>query len=85
MDRSILHEHLPVWKKFDGIIHAYDFPSNPPILNHHAGLHFLNKVSLHWMVPKDKEKKIMLIKFLGGYIGFLITLNPFYVTVRVGK
>ena len=23
-------------KNFDGIIHAYDFSSNPPILDHHA-------------------------------------------------
>ena len=41
-------------KKFDDIIHAYDFPSILPILNHHAGLHFLNKVSLLWLVTKDK-------------------------------
>ena len=67
------------------IIHAYDLPSIPPILNHHAGLYFLNKVSLLWLVTKDKEKKNMLIKFLGGYIGFLITLNPFYIMLRVGK
>ena len=72
-------------KMFDDIIHAYDFPSIPPILNHHAVLHFLNKVSLLWMVTKDKEKKIMLIKCLGGYIRFLITLNPFYIMLRVGK
>ena len=32
--------------KFDDIIHAYDFPSNPPIPDHHAGFHFLNKVFL---------------------------------------
>ena len=45
-------------KNFYNIIHAYDLPSIPPILNHHAGLHFLNKVSLLWLVTKDKEKKL---------------------------
>ena len=42
-------------RNFDDIIHAYDLPSIPPILNHYAGLHFLNKVSLLWLVTKDKE------------------------------
>ena len=64
-------------KNFNDFIHAYDFPSMPPLPDHHVGLHFLNKVSLLWLVTKDKEKKIMLIKFLGGYTRFLITLNPF--------
>ena len=64
-------------KNFYDIVHAYDLPSIPPILNHHAGLHFLNKVSLVWLVTKDKEVFFMLIKYLGGYIGFLMTLNPF--------
>ena len=40
---------------FYDIIHAYDLSSILPILNHHAGLHFLNKVSLLWLVTKDKE------------------------------
>ena len=40
---------------FYNIIHAYDFPSYPPIPYHHAGFHFLNKVSLLWLVTKDKE------------------------------
>ena len=62
-------------KNFCDIIHAYDLPSILPILNHHAGFHFLNKVSLLCLVTKDKEKKIMLIKCLGGYIGFFITPN----------
>ena len=62
---------------FYDIIRAYDLPSILPILNHHVGLQFLNKVSLLWLVTKDKEKKIVLMKCLGGYIGFLITLNPF--------
>ena len=64
-------------KNFYYIIHAYDLPSIPPILNHHAGLHFLNKVSLFWLVTKDNEFFFMLIKCLGGYIGFMITLNFF--------
>ncbi len=72
-------------KNFYDIVHAYDLPSIPPILNHHTGLHFINKVSLLWLVTKDKEIFFMLIKFLGGYIGFLITLNPFYIMLRVGK
>ena len=42
-------------KKIDDIIHAYDSPSSPPILNHHIGLHFMNKVSLLWLVTKDKD------------------------------
>ena len=85
MDRSNLRKHLPVWKKFDDIIHAYDFPSIPPLSDHHASLHFLNKVSLLWLVTKDKANLFMLIKCLGGYIGFLITLNHFYIIIRVGK
>ena len=50
--------------KFDEIIHAYDFPSIPPILDHHAGLHFLNKVSLLWLVTKDKEIFLYVNKIL---------------------
>ena len=42
-------------KNFNDFIHAYDFPSSPPIPDHHAGLHFLNKVSLLWLETKDKE------------------------------
>ena len=42
-------------KKFNDFIHAYDFPSNPPIPDHHVGSHFLNKVSLLWLVTKDKD------------------------------
>ena len=45
-------------KKFDDIIHAYDSPSGPPILDHHAGLHFLNNIFLLWLVTKDKEKNL---------------------------
>ena len=45
-------------RKFDDVIHAYNFPSIPPLLDHHAGLHFLNKVSLLWLVTKDKEKNL---------------------------
>ena len=39
---------------FDDILHAYDSPSIPPIMDHHAGLHFLEIVSLLWLVTKDK-------------------------------
>ena len=42
-------------RKFDDIIHSYDFPSILPLPDHHAGLHFLNKVSLLWLVTKDNE------------------------------
>ena len=72
-------------KQFGEVLYSYDLPSILPISGHHAGLHFLNKVSLLWLVTKDKEKKIMLIKFLRVYIGFFITLNPFYIMLRVGK
>ena len=72
-------------RKFDDIIHAYDFPSILPLPNHHTGFCFLNKVSLLWLVTKDKGIFFMLIKFLGGYIGFLILLNHFYIMLRVGK
>ena len=51
-------------KKFDDIIHAYDSPSSPPILDHHAGLHFLEIVSLLWLVTKDKEKPFYINKML---------------------
>ena len=30
-------------RKFEDIIHAYDFPSIPPIADHHGVLHFLIK------------------------------------------
>ena len=42
-------------KNFNDFIHAYDFPSSLPIPDHHAGLHFLNKVSLLWPITKDEE------------------------------
>ena len=42
-------------KNFYDVVHAYDLPSIPPILNHHTGLQFLNKVSFLWLVTKDKE------------------------------
>ena len=51
-------------KNFYDIIHAYDLPSILPILNHHAGFHFLNKVSLLCLVTKDKEKKNYVNKML---------------------
>jgi len=41
-------------KQFDHIIHAYDSPSRLPILDHHAGLHFLINVSLLWLVTNAK-------------------------------
>ena len=42
-------------KQFGEVLYSYDLPSIPPISGHHAGLHFLNKVSLLWLVTKDKE------------------------------
>ena len=51
-------------KKFDDILHAYDSPSSPPILDHHAGLHFLEIVSLLWLVTKDKVKPFYINKML---------------------
>ena len=42
-------------KQFDEVLYSYDLPSIPPIPVHHAGFHFLNKVSLLWLVTKDKE------------------------------
>ena len=51
-------------KKFDDILHAYDSPSSPPILDHHAGLHFLEIMSLLWLVTKDKEKLFYINKML---------------------
>ena len=41
-------------KQFD-VLYSYDLPSIPPIPDHHVGFHFLNKVSLLWLVTKDKE------------------------------
>ena len=49
-------------KNFYDIIHAYDLPSIPPILNHHAG--FLNKVSLLWLVTKYKGNFFYVNKML---------------------
>ena len=54
-------------KQFDEVLYSYDLPSNPPIPDHQSGLHFLNKVSLLWLVTKDKEFFFMLIKCLSGY------------------
>ena len=51
-------------KKFDDIIHAYDFPSSWPMLDHHAGLHFLEIVSLLWLVTDVKEKPFYINKML---------------------
>ena len=51
-------------KNFYDIFHAYDFPSNPAIPSHHAGLHFLNKIFLFWLVTKDKEKTFYINKML---------------------
>ena len=51
-------------KNFCDTVHAYDLPSILPIMNHHASLHFLNKVSLLWLVTKDKEKKKYVNKML---------------------
>ena len=48
--------------KFDDII--YDFPPSPPFLVLHAGLHFLNKILLLWLVTKDKEKPFYINKML---------------------
>ena len=42
-------------KQFCEVLYSYDLPSIPPIPDHHEGLHFLNKVSLLWLVTKDKE------------------------------
>ena len=42
-------------RNFDDNIHSYDFPSIPPLPHHYVGFHFLNKVSLLWLVTKDKE------------------------------
>ena len=62
---------------FNDIIHSYDFPSIPPIPDHQVGFHFLNKVSLLWLVTKDNEFFFILIKCLGGYTRFLITPKLF--------
>ena len=64
-------------KKFDDIIHVYDFPSILPIPDHHVGLHFLNKVSLLWLVTKDKEKKIYVNKMLRWLLSISIAPNLF--------
>ena len=50
-------------KQFDEVLHDYDLPSNPPILNIHAGLHFLN-MSLLWLVTKGKGKTLNFYKML---------------------
>ena len=51
-------------KNFNDFIHAYDFPSSPPIPDHHAGFHFLNKVSLFQLVTKDKKNNFYVNKIL---------------------
>ena len=51
-------------RKFDDIIHAYDSPSSPPILDHHVGLHFLEIMCLLWLVTKDKAKLFYIYKML---------------------
>ena len=51
-------------KQFDDLLHDYNLSSSPPILEFHAGLHFLKNVSLLWLVTKDKEKNIYVNKIL---------------------
>ena len=51
-------------KQFDNIIHAYDSPSIPPILNHHTGLHFLINASLLRIATNDKTKSFKVDKML---------------------
>ena len=51
-------------KMFDNIIHPYDSPFSPPILDHHAGLHFLEIVSLLWLVTEDTAKPFYINKML---------------------
>ena len=53
-----------LWKQFSKVLRTCDFPSNPPFLDHHAGLHFLNKIFLLWPVTKDKEKPFYINKML---------------------
>ena len=54
-------------------IHAYDLPSILFIPNHRVGLQFLNKVSLLWLVTKDKEiffyvnKMLMWLHWISDY------------------
>ena len=43
-------------KQFDEVLHAYYFPSRPPLLNICAGSDFLLKISLFWLVTKHKRK-----------------------------
>ena len=41
--------------QFDEVLHAYDFPSSPPLLNIRAGLHFQLKISLFWLLTKHEK------------------------------
>ena len=72
-------------KKFDDIIHAYDFPSSLPIKDHHASLHFLNKIFLLWLVTKDKAKPFYINKMLRWLHWIYDYTKLFYIMLRVGK
>ena len=43
-------------RQFDEVLHAYDFSSSSPLLNIRAGLHFLLRISLFWLVTKHKRR-----------------------------
>ena len=73
-------------RQFDEVLHAYDFPSIPPLLNIHAGLHFLLKISLFWLVTKHKRKILnfdQMLRWLHWIFHF--TKHCDYDMFRVGK
>ena len=51
-------------KQFGEVLHAYDLPSNPSILNILSDLHFLINMSLLWLVTKDNGKNLNSYKML---------------------
>ena len=72
-------------KQFDEVLYSYDLPSIPPIRDHHTGFYFLNKVSLVWLVTKDKEIFFYVNK-MRMWLHWIFYYNyPFYIMLRVGK
>ena len=72
-------------KQFDDVLHAYDIPSNPPILRIHVGFHFLKNVSLLWLITKDEAKNSKVDQMLRWLHWIFDFTYFFFIILRVGK
>ena len=85
MDRRNLHEHIQVGEEF---LWQYSCLWSPihPAHSKSSRRFAISEYGILTLAGNERQGIFfMLIKCLGGYIGFLITLNPFYIMLRVGK